>query len=414
MNKYNTVFCSADILLPAFSSDPERMRKWSVIACDQFTSEPSYWEECRREIGDAPSTIRYIMPEAYLGTPDEAAHAETVRKAMESFDPRNMRQIDGFVCVERTLPDGSVRRGIVGAVDLEGYDYGEGSSSPVRATEGTVLERIPPRQKIRAEAKAEFPHVLVLADDRVGLFDAIRRMTGALLYDFDLMRGGGHIRGYAVTGFEADCLSRKIAEYERSMDGLVYAVGDGNHSLAAAKAHWETVKRETGASEHPARYALCELTPIGDDSLRFEPIYRIVRGCDTKELLSELDKISSPNAAGEPFTVVTTHGKEERRFEPSPEDSAVTLTVGIVQRFIDRYLAAHPGTSCDYIHGENALRALSAEPDTVGFLFGGMDKEDLFPYVKRYGKLPRKTFSMGEAESKRYYLEARSIVSPGE
>ncbi|MBE6726048.1 MAG: DUF1015 domain-containing protein [Ruminococcaceae bacterium] len=406
MNKYNTVFSSADILLPAFSSDPGKMRKWSVIACDQFTSEPAYWSACREEIGGAPSTLRFIMPEAYLGTPDEAAQSETVREAMESFDPRNMRRIDGFVYTERSLPDGSVRRGIVGAVDLEGYDYAADSSSPVRATEGTVLERIPPRQRIRAEAKAEFPHVLVLADDRIGLFDEAHAVAGSLLYDFDLMQGGGHIRGYAVNGFAAERLSRRIAEYERSMDGLVYAVGDGNHSLAAAKAHWETVKREIGSQDHPARYALCEITPIGDESLRFEPIYRIVRGCGTEELMEELRSVSSPDGAGQPFTVVTAKGRAELRFS----DPADGLTVRSVQRFIDRFLAAHPGTSCDYIHGERSLLTLASEPDTAGFLFGGMDKNELFPYVKAYGKLPRKTFSMGEAESKRYYLEARSIV----
>ena len=406
MNKYNTVFRSADILLPAFSSDPERMRKWSVIACDQFTSEPAYWSACREEIGDAPSTLRFIMPEAWLGTPEEAAQSETIRESMKGFDPRDLRRIDGFVYTERTLPDGSVRRGIVGALDLEGYDYADGSTSPVRATEGTVLERIPPRQRIRAEAKAEFPHALVLADDRIGLFDEARKGIGSLLYDFDLMQGGGHIRGYAVTGFEADCLSRKIAEYERSMDGLVYAVGDGNHSLAAAKAHWETVKRESGDSDHPARYALCELTPIGDESLRFEPIYRIVRGCDPEALLAELRKAAAPDAAGQPFTVVTAKGREDLRFA----DSADSLTVRSVQRFIDGFLAAHPGASCDYIHGEGSLLALASETDAAGFLFGGMDKSELFPYVKAFGKLPRKTFSMGEAESKRYYLEARCIV----
>lgn len=407
MNKYNTVFSHAEILVPPFSADPRAMRLWSVIACDQFTSEPAWWDACRREIGDADSTLRYIMPEAWLGTAGEAVHAETVRRSMASFDPSQMRRTDGFVYAERTLPDGSVRRGIVGAVDLEAYDYAEGTEPPVRATEGTVLERIPPREKIRAEASVELPHILVLADDRVGLFDAAKQLSGALLYDFGLLLGGGHIRGYAIAGDSARRMTEKIAEYEDSMGDLVYAVGDGNHSLAAAKAHWENVKREGGGMDHPARYALCEITPLGDDSLRFEPIYRLVKGCDPEDLKRALYALTGePIPGGQTVTLVTAKGRESLGFlTPSH-----ALTVGTLQDFIDRYVGEHPGAVCDYIHGEESLLALSSAPDAAGFLFGGMDKNDLFPYVKAHGRLPRKTFSMGEAESKRYYLEARRIT----
>ena len=411
MNKNTTFFSRARILTPPFSADPSAMRRWAVIACDQFTSEPEYWASCRREIGASPSTLGVSMPEAWLGTDEEGRHGETIRENMTSFRAENrsddMRETDGFIYVERTLPDGSVRRGIVGAVDLEAYDYAEGSAPPVRATEGTVLERIPPRQKVRAEASVEFPHILVLADDRVGLFDCARTLRGSLLYDFDLMRGGGHIRGWAVTGENARRLTEKTAEYESSMGDMVYAVGDGNHSLAAAKAHWEKVKGNGGGMTHPARYALCEITPLPDASLRFEPIYRIVKNCDPAELRAALEAVTGESVpGGQTVTLVTKDGREDRTFLFPTH----ALTVGTLQDFIDRYTADHPGAVCDYIHGEASLLSLAQAPDAVGFLFGGMDKGELFPYVSRFGRLPRKTFSMGEAESKRYYLEARKIV----
>ncbi len=407
MNKYNTIFKKARILTPAFSADPAAMKSWAVIACDQFTSEPGYWSECGKMIGDAPSALGYVMPEAWLGTEEEGRQAERIRENMASFLPSDMRETDGFVYVERTLPDGSIRRGIVGCVDLEAYDYAAGSTPPVRATEGTVLERIPPRQKVRAEASAEFPHILVLADDRAGLFDCARHLAGSLLYDFDLMQGGGHIRGWAIAGTGALRLSEKLAEYEGSMEDMVYAVGDGNHSLAAAKAHWEKVKGEGADMNHPARYALCEITPLGDESLRFEPIYRLVKNCDPADLEAALEAVTGESAPdGQTVTLVTKDGREARTFL-SPTHS---LTVGSLQDFIDRYTADHPGTVCDYIHGEDSLVRLAQAPDAAGFLFGGMDKGELFPYVRQFGRLPRKTFSMGEAESKRYYLEAREIV----
>ena len=407
MNNYTTIFSRARILTPSFSADPAAMGTWAVIACDQFTSEPDYWRQCERIIGDAPSALGYVMPEAWLGTAEEARQAGRIRENMASFRPSDMRETDGFIYVERTLPDGSLRRGIVGCADLEAYDYAAGSTPPVRATEGTVLERIPPRQKVRAEASVEFPHILVLADDRVGLFDRARVLAGSLLYDFDLMQGGGHIRGWAVSGTNALRLTEKIGEYEASMGDMIYAVGDGNHSLAAAKAHWEKVKSEGGGMTHPARYALCEITPLGDESLRFEPIYRVVKNCDPADLAAALVAVTGESAPdGQTVTLVTKDGREARTFL-SPTHA---LTVGSLQDFIDRYTAEHPGTVCDYIHGEDSLVRLAQAPDAAGFLFGGMDKEALFPYVRQYGRLPRKTFSMGEAESKRYYLEAREIL----
>ncbi len=407
MNNYSTVFGPSSVLLPPFAADPCRMKRWAVIACDQFTSEPEYWARCCALIGEEPSALGYFMPEAYLGTEEEEKQAARIRENMAAFDSVEMRAVDGFVRLERTMPDGSVRRGIVGALDLEAYSYESGSESPVRATEATVLERIPPRRRVRAQAVIELPHILVLADDRTGLFDGAQTLPGSLLYDFDLMEGGGHIRGYAVAGQSAESLRRIVRTYEESRGKLVYAVGDGNHSLAAAKAHWENVKRETGDMTHPARYALCEITPLADASLRFEPIYRIVKRCDPEDLLRKLRLVTAEaDGQGQEIAVLASGREERLRFA----DPAHALTVGTLQAFLDGYVSSHAGTVCDYIHGEDSLRTLAAAPDAVGFLLDGMDKNDLFPYVEAHGTLPRKTFSMGEARSKRYYLECRKIM----
>ncbi len=404
MNKYKTIFSSSRILLPACSADPDAMRRWAVIACDQFTSEPAYWERVRKTAEGVASTYDFIMPEAYLGTPLEAEHAGEIADSMASFDEADMRQIDGFIYLERTLPDGSLRRGIVGQIDLEAYDYHPGSESPIRATEATVLERIPPRCRIRAAASIELPHILVLIDEGVGLMEEAGRLARQIAYDFDLMEGGGHARGYAIEGHDAALLMEKIAEYETSRGALVYAMGDGNHSLAAARAHWENVKRETGDMHHPARYALCEITALGEESLVFEPIYRILRHVDPDDVFAALAEISG--VGGQRVTVFSAGRSEEIAFAHPTH----ALTVGSLQDWIDAYIADHPGVACDYIHGEESLRELAAEEGTVGFLFDGMDKSALFPYVAEHGTLPRKTFSMGEAAGKRYYLECRRIT----
>ena len=407
MNKNNTIFSEADILLPAFSADPDAMKRWAVIACDQFTSQPEYWESCTSVTGSRPSALGFIMPEAWLGTDREKEHADRIRENMAAFNPVEMRPVRGFIRLERTLPDGSVRRGIVGKIDLDAYDYSPGSSSPVRATEKTVLERIPPRMRVRAEAAVELPHILILADDRTGLFDFASALPGSVDYDFELMQGGGSLRGWRIEGHEARRLTEKIAEYESSRPGMVYAMGDGNHSLAAAKAHWENVKRETGDPFHPARYALCEITPLGDASLRFEPIYRLLKNCDPDDFFAALASAAVPaDGSGQTFEAVSRERHGTFRFV-SPTHA---LTVGSLQDFLDAYVKATPGVVCDYIHGESTLRRLAEKENTVGFLFPGLDKDELFPYVEKYGTLPRKTFSMGEAESKRYYLECRRIT----
>jgi len=409
---YNTIFSPAQILLPKAAS-PAEWQKWAVIACDQFTSQMEYWDECVSMIGGGASAYDYILPEAYLHTEKEAAHGAEIAANMESFDASAMQTFDGIIYLERTLPDGTVRRGMVGKIDLEAYSYAKDSRSPIRATEATILERIPPRQKIRAAAAIELPHILVLISDKPedGIFASLKAARADLpvVYDFDLMLGGGHVCGYGVEGTALEALMGKLAAYEeKNAGGVVYAMGDGNHSLASAKAHYEALKAELGeeaAKDHPARYALCEITALEDESLVFEPIYRILLHCEEEDVAEELAKVTEPGA-GEQTVTVCIGGREEVRHFVNPTHA---LTVGTLQDFADGYVKSHAGVECDYIHGEEDLRTLAKEAGRVGFIFDSLAKADLFAYVDKHGTTPRKTFSMGEARSKRYYLEARVI-----
>lgn len=403
---HNTIFSPAEILLPR---DGVNLTKWAVVACDQFTSNPAYWAECESIIGASPSAYNYILPEAYLETEKETIHTAKIAASMSTFDKADMKRFSGILYLERTLPNGAIRRGMIGKIDLEAYDYNAGSQSPVRATEATVLERIPPRCKIRSEAAAELPHILILIDDKPGIIQSLGAKKAELipLYDFDLMQGGGHAAGWGVSGEALHWLMEQIAAYESSTDGVVYAMGDGNHSLAAAKAHYENIKMELGeaAASHPARYALCEITALDDKSLVFEPIYRVIQNCSPADVTAELGKITEKGNGIQSITVLAGEAGETVHFT-APSHA---LTVGTLQNFIDDYIKSHPGVKCDYIHGEDTTRSLAREAGTVGFIFDGMDKSELFPYVEKHGTLPRKTFSMGEAESKRYYLEMREI-----
>ncbi len=405
MNPNKTIFSPARIRLPGFSNDGERMERWAVIACDQFTSEPSYWGTCRKLIGDEPSAYRFVMPEAYLGTPDETEQSAVIAEAMDSYRSVLTRELTGMIGIRRTFPNGTIRRGLVGVLDLEQYDFSPDSVSAVRATEKTVMERIPPRCRVREKATVELPHILVLTKDP-SVFDEMDRLWDAcpVIYDFGLMLGGGHIEGRGMTGSALPGIVKAIADYEAANPGMTYAVGDGNHSLAAAKAHWDNLKKEGAAMSHPARYALCELTPLTDESLVFEPIYRILKNVDPAEVRSSLLNTAVRESAQKTELVIGGERLETVCLAP-----AHALTVGSLQDFLDRYLSEHPGAVCDYIHGKESLIGLTRETGTVGFLFEGMDKKELFPYVSLHGTLPRKTFSMGEAESKRYYLEAREI-----
>lgn len=410
---YNTIFSPARILLPKAESAAD-WQKWAVIACDQFTSQMDYWNDCVALIDGGKSAYDYILPEAYLNTEKEGVHGAEIEANMKNFDAASMNTFEGIVYLERTLPDGTVRHGMVGKIDLEAYSYAADSHSPIRATEATILERIPPRQKIRAAAAIELPHILVLISDTPedGIFASLAEGKTDLpvLYDFDLMLGGGHVCGWGVEGAALEALTAKLAAYEaKNAGGVVYAMGDGNHSLASAKAHYEALKAELGeeaAKTHPARYALCEITALEDDSLVFEPIYRILLHCEEGDVAAKLAEVTEPGA-GEQTVTVCIGGREEVRHFTNPTHA---LTVGTLQDFADGYVKTHPGVECDYIHGEEDLRTLAKEAGRVGFIFDSLAKADLFAYVDKHGTTPRKTFSMGEARSKRYYLEARVIV----
>ena len=406
-------FLPADILLPR---DVD-MEKWAVIACDQFTSEPDYWQRVERFVGPAPSTLRLIFPEAELKN-DPEGHIRAIRAAMAAYQEENrfIAYPGCFVYVERELADGSIRRGLVGMLDLEDYDYLPQSKAAVRATERTVLERIPPRVKIREGADLELPHVLLLCDDEEDrILAPLEREKTEPLYDFDLMEQGGHIRGWLVSGEVARAVCERLDGYEREMAArcagfteapMLYAVGDGNHSLATAKACWEKLKPTLSTEEeavHPARWALVELENLHDRAQRFAPIHRIVSHTDPRALL-QAARTEIGADAGIPLRWFSGERSGVLTLDPAKGQ----LAVGILQGFLDAWLAENEG-QIDYIHGDESLRRLAGAEDSVGFLLPDVEKNAFFRSIMLDGVLPRKTFSMGQAREKRYYLEARRI-----
>ena len=406
----NNALHTAQILLPREGTD---LTKWAVVACDQFTAQPEYWEKARDLAGDAPSALNLILPEAWLA--EGEAQTPAIHAAMSEYlaDGTLLTAVqDGFVLVERVTPAG-VRPGLVVALDLEAYDFRSGSHSLIRATEGTVLERVPPRAKVRAGAPLELPHVMMLLDDPgMTVVEPLysRRESLRKLYDFELMLGGGHLRGWAVEGGDVRGAFDAIDALLANSDGLLYAVGDGNHSLAAARQCWLNL-RDTlpaGAREsHPARYALVELVNLACPALAFEPIHRALFGVDPEALIAAYrDCLASHGAdEGEGDDLIAFDGAGRQwRFRSTQHP------LRLLQAFLDGFIKAHPEVSIDYIHGEDALRRLVSRPDTLGFMPRAFDKGELFDYIRRFGVLPRKTFSMGEATEKRYYMEARRIL----
>lgn len=394
-----TAFLPADILLPKAGFE-----KWSCIACDQYTSEPEYWQAVEEFVGGEPSAYRLILPEIYLEEPGVERRISDIADAMQDYLDRGIfaEYKDAFVYVERTLPGGAVRRGLVGCLDLEEYDYTASACSLVRATEGTVLSRIPPRVKIRERAPLELPHIMVLINDPGRtVIEPLAGRRGEHLYDFELMMGGGHLSGWLVERSAYGDISRAISALAVGDCPLVFAMGDGNHSLATAKACYEAEKALTGRTDLPSRYALVELVNIHDDALEFEPIYRVMFGVEPERVEAALREAF--DFSGEPNVEFVARRGGGRFRAPG-------LVCGTLQEFIDGYIAQNPGATVDYIHGEDVVRRLCAERnDTVGFVFGGIGKNELFEYVSARGPLPRKTFSMGGANTKRYYTEARRI-----
>ena len=417
----NRCFKSADILLPNF--DTTDAKKWAVIACDQFTSEPHYWAETEAEVGDAPSTLRIILPEVYLDqTKERIPH---INATMEEYLKNILvSHPDSMIYTERVQSDGDVRRGIVMAIDLEAYDFKKGAKSLIRATEATVVERIPPRVAIRRDASIELPHVMLLIDDpdRTVIEQLNAENCPNVAYDTDLMQEGGHIIGRFLDDEEKKAVSAALDNLitpnamarrygDETLEPLLFAVGDGNHSLATAKTIYEEIKNSIGndaAADHPARYALVEIVNIHDEAMKFEPIYRVIFNVDTDDVIHELSNYTHSldgQAEKQIIDCITVNGIETFTVQ-TPEK---TLTVATLQDFIDSYIKSHPEAEVDYIHGISSVKSLVTET-SIGFLFSGMAKNELFKTVIYDGALPRKTFSMGHAQDKRYYLECRKIT----
>ena len=413
-------FSPADILIP----DGIDMTKWSVVACDQYTSEPEYWEKVDKIVGDAPSALRISLPEIYLDRDDTPERVSKINETMKEYAPIFKEYKSSMIYVERTFKTGKVRRGIVGAVDLEEYDFSKGSASLIRATEGTVLERIPPRVAVRENAPLEMPHIMILADDpgKTVIEPLAAEKEGfKCVYDFELMQGGGHIKGWLIP---QDEIERLTAAYEKLADTelfnkkygtsfkapLLFAMGDGNHSLATAKTCYENLKKTVSKEEaltSPARYALCELVNLHDSSLVFEAIHRVLFGVDAEKLISAFNEYCRENSA-ENDTQSFKIFCGGRELVLNIENPPFSLAAGTLQHFLDEYIKENGG-SIDYVHGEDVVKRLGSEEGNMGILLPAMPKSALFKSVAQDGVLPRKTFSMGEACEKRFYLECRKI-----
>ena len=424
------------IMLPKEGTD---YSKWAVVACDQFTSQPEYWNETETIVGDAPSTLRLMLPEYYLGSDDEEERIAGIRQNMDQYmTDGTLRTLEPGCILVRREAEGRSRLGLVISVDLEAYDYTKGSQSLIRATEGTVIERIPPRLRIRRGAPLEMPHIMILIDDPDRtVIEPLEQLSLTCVYDTDLMQDGGHVTGHFIPEAELDGMKEALS---RLMDQAVarygeghvifQAMGDGNHSLATAKAAWEEIKKDLSpeeAAHHPARYALCEIENVHDEGIVFEPIHRVVFAADNlkgQDLMDQLVTILAeqngaasfvPDGADPEDKIASDDGFAVTAMYEGAEGSLVIdgpctskLAVGTLQNAID-VLVRDFGASVDYIHGEEAVRQLAGKDGNLGFLLPAMDKFQLFPAVAADGALPRKTFSMGEANEKRYYIESRSL-----
>ena len=418
MSALHRAFRPTEILLPAPGINCEG---WACVACDQYTSQPEYWERVAALVADRPSTLRLMLPECYLA--DSDARVPGIHAAMADYLDRGILTPavkEGFVLCERRTASGA-RLGLVGAVDLEEYDFSAGSLPLVRPTEQTIAERLPARLKIRRGAPVELSHILLLLDDpERTVLEPLQARKDALrkLYDFDLMLDGGHLTGYAVEDPEdvagVDAALNRLRE-RQGENPLLLAVGDGNHSLATAKAYWNEIRETLSPEEretHPARFALCEVENIHDPALLFEPIHRLVTGTSPEELYDCWERycedrgmVLAEEGTGHVFTMVIRRD-EYPVVVQKPEGFIPCETI---QLFLDEFLHSHPEAGIDYIHGADALRQLAQNKHSVGFILPEISKKTFFADVKNLGVFPRKTFSMGQADEKRFYMEAKRI-----
>ena len=400
------VFVPADILIPKGIT----LGKWSVIACDQFSSEPDYWETLRASLGGEPSTLYLILPEAFLDRIDTEQEIEKISRAMEYYAGQKIfEKIEkSFIYIERTLLDGSVRRGLLGAVDLDEYDYSGGKAS-ILASEGTVLDRLPARIGIRRVARYELPHIMAFIDDiEKTVIEPLSKKCDKLpvLYDFELSGGGGRIKGRCVCGNDADEVAAAMRALHEKKNPLII-IGDGNHSLAAAKVYWDELKKNLSAAErenHPAGKALLEINNVYDPAIKFEAIHRIILDTDPGKFITAM---AGTLTGGSDYTL---------HWFSSGQNGTIGISAGCIgdmltelQAFLDSYMNS-AGCRVDYIHGEDVVRQLSREKSRTGLILPTMDKSELFRTVISKGLFPKKSFSVGHARDKRYYLECREIV----
>lgn len=403
-----TGFSAADILLPADGN----YETWAVVACDQFTSQPEYWERVEKTVGDKPSTFRIILPEAQLSDGHTEEHIDKINSTMKEYLAGGVfkEYPNAMIYLERVQSDGKVRKGLIGKIDLEEYDYSVGSTSLIRATEGTVLDRIPPRQAVRRDAAVELPHVMLLIDDVENTVIGPLKACTDVIYDFDLMEGGGHAKAWLVPE-EMQKAASAALEKLADEQPLLFAVGDGNHSLASAKALYEEEKAKFGpGSENtlPSRYALVEIVNLYDTALEFEPIHRVLFDVDAPALMDALKAEYPGTSEGQGEGHVIRYAYDGAEGYITVPDPKAQLEVGTLQAFLDKYIKEN-GIGIDYVHGDEITIELGKKPGCMAFLLPAMDKGDLFKSVINDGALPRKTFSMGHAEDKRYYIEARKI-----
>jgi hypothetical protein len=428
----------SDVLLPRLGID---LKKWAVIACDQFTSQPEYWQNVREMVGSAPSTLNLILPEVYLGTAEEQELIQSTQVAMRQYLQGGLFDVhEGLILVEREV-GGKKRHGLMMALDLDRYDFSQGSQSLIRATEGTIIERLPPRIRIREGAPVEVPHILVLIDDpQQTVIEPLveARDTLRALYDTDLMQGSGHLRGWLVKEQDQENhviqALHNLADPERfrqvyrvgeDKGVLLFAVGDGNHSLATAKSIWEKIKT-TAIPNHPARYALVEVENVHDKGLEFRPIHRVLfqvqpgweaalkafyggrmrmePSSGPGDVIAAVNQQTGPEQA---FGIITSTGAQVIYVQQPPSN----LPVGTLQAFLDHWLRQGGASHIDYVHGDDVVCELGMQPGNLGFYLPAMDKSALFKTVILDGSLPRKTFSMGEAHEKRFYMECRQIAT---
>jgi hypothetical protein len=434
-----------EVLLPNTEIDPT---KWAVVACDQYTSQPEYWEEAAKLIGDDASTLKVTFPEVYLEDDDADERIKDINKTMDEYLANNIfKTVEGFILLDRKTSHVPSRKGLIVALDLEEYDYSPESQSLIRATEGTIIDRLPPRVKIRENAAIELPHIMVLIDDpEKEIIEPLFEKDLEKVYDFELMMDSGHITGYKLEDKDiiedvAEKLA-KLADKEnfeakynvKDKGVLLFAMGDGNHSLATAKKIWEEKKKSVAnpaeIMDDPARYALVELVNVHDDGLQFEPIHRVVFNIDAKDMIDSMEGFFAEQGSEFSYELFSTpeelaeRVEELRGYEDThvvefvTADSAglikivkpkLNLEVGNLQAFIDKYIEDKKDAYVDYIHGDDVVYELGTKENNIGFLLPVLGKGELFKTVIIDGALPRKTFSMGEADEKRFYLEARKI-----